>query len=55
MFGTMYDSHTIDADGVSVKVTSKDGSQQTIHCDALVGADGVGSKVRQDIGVSLQG
>ncbi len=52
MFATQYEGHSIHRDGVKVTaINNKDGTKSVIDCEALVGADGVSSKVRQDIAV----
>lgn len=44
-----------DAQGVTLRVLSPDGSAQAVGCDYLVGCDGASSKVRELLGVRLEG
>lgn len=43
------------ADGVELDVTTADGQQETLTGDYLVGADGIGSVVRQAVGAEFDG
>ncbi|WP_085873928.1 MULTISPECIES: FAD-dependent oxidoreductase [unclassified Nocardioides] len=55
-FSTEYDSHTQDADGVSVQVLDRlTGEQYPIRAKYLIGADGARSKVAADIGLPFEG
>ena len=55
LFGSAYKQHIVSSDGLKVEAIGPDGQLQMIECEALVGADGVGSQVRKNIGVALHG
>ena len=58
LFGAAYQGHSPlanSASGLTVDGLMQDGRKIKVECEALVGADGVGSKVRSDIGASLHG
>ena len=56
-FGATYRSHkNVDSGNrLLVDAIGKDSQKIQIDCEALIGADGVGSTVRKNIGVSMQG
>ena len=43
LFGSTYKQHKTDSDGLIVEAVGTDGAIQMIECEALIGADGVGS------------
>src|SRR5258706_12460576 len=55
LFGHAVDSFTQDQDGVTVNVTSAQGTQRTIRASYMVGADGGGSFVRRTLDVPFEG
>ena len=56
MFNHGYKAHKKLAKTVEVDVEDKlSGKMQQIECEYLVGADGVKSKVRQDLGIEMIG
>lgn len=54
-FSTAFESFTEDADGVVATVRRGDGQEETIRCNWLIGCDGGGSKVREQLGIGLSG
>lgn len=55
-FNHRFDSLVADADGVTAQVTDlQTGTARSIRARYLVGCDGAGSKVREQVGVEMQG
>lgn len=54
-FATAFESFTQDKSGVSATVRRADGQAEVIRCDWLIGCDGGGSKVREQLGIGLSG
>jgi len=55
-FGWAFESFEQDAAGVDVKIrSSATGETRTLRCAYLVGCDGGGSRVRQQLGIELEG
>lgn len=54
-FGTAFESFEEDAAGVSATVRRSDGEVEVIRCNWLIGCDGGGSKVREQLGIGLSG
>jgi 2-polyprenyl-6-methoxyphenol hydroxylase-like FAD-dependent oxidoreductase len=55
-FGCAFDSFEQDADGVTVRVRRDGGAAfETLRCDYLAGCDGGGSRVRSQLGITMEG
>lgn len=55
-FGLEFEDLVQDCDGVTVTLRNKDsGAAETVRCQYLAGCDGGGSRVRQLLGVQLEG
>lgn len=54
IFSHCYRGHKLDSDG-RVLVEIEGFAPSEIKCDYLVGADGVRSEVRRDLGIELSG
>ena len=55
-FDTEYLSHEQDSDGVTVRVRDRlGGSEYSIRCKYLIGADGGRSKIAADLGLPMEG
>ncbi len=54
-FATAFESFVEDAGGVVATVRRADGTEESISAEWLVGCDGGGSKVREQLGIGLSG
>ena len=54
-FGTALQDFREGADGVEATLIGTDGTQQQVAADYLVGCDGASSRVRQGLGIRLEG
>src|SRR4030095_10869695 len=56
-YNTVFRDLTQDASGVTARVihTDRDDEEELIHCQYLVAADGINSRVRRGLGVSGEG
>ena len=54
-YGTTFEDLTQDADAVTARVSHADRGEELIRCRYLIAADGINSRVRRGLGLSVKG